>query len=127
VLSSTLHLPKPDSRLLIGKQPHGLTDAVYPARPGHNCVRERDARSTTVVCGFEFRDAESGGEFGIVPHREFHRRAGTRLSKVWGSFVSGAAMFRFLMSRKVWLTVRRGVEVGPVEKVEALECGVQVL
>lgn len=85
-----------------------------------------DARSTTVMCGFEFRDVELGGEFGLVPHRGFHRRAGAQSSKVWGNFASGQARFRSVMSCKVWLTVRRGVEVDLVEKVEALEYGVEV-
>jgi len=34
-------------------------------------------------------------------------------------------MLRSVMSHKVWLTVRRGVEVDVVEEMEALKCGVE--
>ena len=86
-----------------------------------------DAQSTTVMCGVEFRDAELGGEFGLVPHHKFHRRAGVQSSQVWGSFASGQATIRSVMLRKMWLMVRRGSKVDLVVLVESLECGVEVL
>lgn len=60
------------------------------------------------MCGFGFRDAELGGEVELVPHRRFHGRA--QSSSIWGNVLSGQAVFRSTISRKVWSTVWRGVK-----------------
>lgn len=38
------------------------------------CFRGGDAQRRANSYGIEFRVAELGSEFGLVPHREFHRR-----------------------------------------------------
>ena len=59
-LSSILRLPEPFGGVLASKEHHGSTDAMHPARLGQACVVDGDARSTTFVCGLEFRDTELG-------------------------------------------------------------------
>ena len=85
-----------------------------------------DARSTTVMCGFEFCDAESGESlFSATSEVSQARRRPIEQSLRFPA--SGQALLRSVMSRKVWLTVRRSSEVDLVEMVEFMECGAEVL
>lgn len=78
------------------------------------------------MCGVEFRDAELRKEFGVVPHREFHGRAGTQLGKVWEMAVFGQIKLWSVMSQIVVNGAKRRRERSRRRWRLYLECGIEV-
>ncbi|UPX17419.1 uncharacterized protein EKO05_0007774 [Ascochyta rabiei] len=107
---------------LTNKHIHGFADARHPEKliQARVCMLiMHDPHG--YVWGW-FRDAKLRGKFGLVPHRKFHRRAGTQSSNSGEAMYPGQAVFRAVMSRRLWLVVR---DVNFVETEKSLDCGVE--